>query len=388
VTTPLQLKQQLALAAAETARRRQLNSNWQLYLEWGESRLIRSGGGGRFVAGGAARGSCIEWDDAAAPGGLRREINPPELAGLALPPVGGDWLDAAPAAGLPDECQLLLASRRVALARQGQPAVIEHRRHWELHRRGGEIQLGADGAGLRAALRAAAQPPARLDWRAGLADRLIFAPPAAGVLLHELAGHPLECDHPLSRTLRAGTQLLPLPLTITDEPRRAGSGLELAVDDEGEATATKTLVKAGRVADFLATRRDQTAGRAAHAGNARREDYLSPALPRASVMVAQGGEQSAAELLGGRGRRLLIERLNGHGRGETVTLRAESAVLLEQGEPGERLRPFTLRWKRRDLAAALEGASAEISGPHGALCEKSGQRVPIICYAPWLAVRL
>ena len=38
MTTPLQLKQQLALAAAETARRRRLKPSWQLYLEWGESR--------------------------------------------------------------------------------------------------------------------------------------------------------------------------------------------------------------------------------------------------------------------------------------------------------------------------------------------------------------
>ncbi len=386
--TPLQLKQQLALAAAETARRRQLNSNWQLYLEWGESRLIRHGGGGRFVAGGAMRGSCFEWADENAPGGLQREINPPELAQLELPPLRGKWIDAAHQADLPEDCQLVLASRQVALARQGQPAVIEHRRHWELHRLGGEVQLGADRDSLREALRFAAEPPAQLDWSTGLADWLIFAPPAAGVLLHELAGHPLECDHPLSHTLRAGTQLLPLPLTLTDEPRRAGSGLELAVDDEGEATAAKTLLSKGRVADFLATRRDVSGGRAARAGNARREDYLSPALPRASVMGVEGGDHSAEELRAGRGRRLLIERLNGHGRGETVTLRAESAALLKNGGPGERLRPFTLRWKRRDLAAALVAASVEITGPHGALCEKAGQRVPIICYAPWLAVRL
>lgn len=383
----LSFKKSLALAGAETARRQGLKEGWLLFYEWGQRLQIRQGEGGRLVIPESFRAGCFE------SAGGAREINPRELLALVPPPLTADDFLVSPAL-MPARSRLLLQLRRIAIVRAGSPAVIEQRRHWEFHRQTGAALIGAEREFLPAILAdAMAHPapgePAR-DWEKDRADWLIFSPPAAGILLHELAGHPLELDHPLAASVRAGTQLLPLPLTLYDDPRLAGSGLESAVDDEGIATARRLLLRAGRVAGFIGSCRGENPGNQARVpGCGRRVDALAPALPRASVLVAVGGEDERAALLEGPGRRVLVERVSGQLQGSRVTLRIDAARPLRGGRPqDESLQPFTLRWSRNALIGALTRASRETAGPHAALCEKAGQSLPIATLAPWLEVRL
>ena len=383
----LSFKKNLALAGAEMARRRGLQSGWLLFYEWGQRLQIRQGEDGRLIIPEVFQAGCFETADGA------RAINPEELAKISPPPLPAhDFL--APPAELPANSRLLLQLRRVAIVRAGSPAVIEQRRHWEFHRQAGAALIGAERESLPFALAAALASdaggePARV-WEKERTDWLIFSPPAAGILLHELAGHPLELDHPLAATVRAGTQLLPLPLTLYDDPRLAGSGLEAAVDDEGVATTRRVLLRAGRVAGFIASSRGENpGGHLCAPGCGRRADAFAPALPRASVLVANGGEDDCTALLDGPGRRILVERVSGQLQGSRVTLRIEAARPLRGGRPQEEsLQPFTLRWSRAALISALTRASRETAGPHAALCEKAGQRLPIATCAPWLEVQL
>ena len=383
----LSFKKNIALAGAEAARRRGVRADWLLFYEWGQRLQIRQGDGGRLVIPESFRAGCFETAEGA------REINPRELAEIVPPPLtAGDFL--SPPEALPAHSRLLLQLRRVAIVRAGSPAVIEQRRHWEFHRQAGAALIGAQREALPAALAAAQEFAAAGEsarpWEKERAEWLIFSPPAAGILLHELAGHPLELDHPLAATVRPGTQWLLLPLTLHDDPRFTGSGLEAAVDDEGIATTRRVLLRAGRVAGFIASSRGENPG--AHlraAGCGRRADAFAPALPRASVLIAEGGESESAALLCGPGRRILVERMSGQLQGNRVTLRIESARPLRGGRPQEEsLQPFTLRWSRTALVNALKRASRETAGPHAALCEKAGQSLPIATCAPWLEVQL
>lgn len=383
----LSFKKNIALAGAEAARRRGVQADWLLFYEWGQRLQIRQGEGGRLIIPESFRAGCFETADGA------REINPRELAAIVPPPLtAGDFL--SPPETLPPHSRLLLQLRRVAIVRAGSPAVIEQRRHWEFHRQAGAALIGAQRETLPEALATAQQLAAAGEfarpWEKEQAEWLIFSPPAAGILLHELVGHPLELDHPLAASVRPGTQLLPLPLTLHDDPRLAGSGLEAAVDDEGIATTRRLLLRAGRVAGFIASSRGENpGGHTRTPGCGRRADAFAPALPRASVLAAEGGEDECAALLDGPGRRILVERVSGQLQGNRVTLRIEAARPLRAGQPEkESLQPFTLRWSRTALISALTRASRETAGPHAALCEKAGQRLPLATCAPWLEVRL
>ena len=203
----LAFKRNLALAGAEMARRRGLHGDWLLFYEWGQRLQIRQGEDGRLIIPELFRAGCFETADGA------RVINPVELENIVPPQIAaGEFL--APPARLPANSRLLLQLRRVAIVRAGNPAVIEQRRHWEFHHQAGAALIGAQRESLPAALTAAAGDDPAHPWEKERADWLIFSPPAAGILLHELAGHPLELDHPLAASVRLGTQWLRMPLTL------------------------------------------------------------------------------------------------------------------------------------------------------------------------------
>ncbi|HUK13618.1 MAG TPA: metallopeptidase TldD-related protein [Thermoanaerobaculaceae bacterium] len=241
----------------------------------------------------------------------------------------------------------------------------------------------ATGAAPQAALEAARLRPGR--------HRLLFAPAASAVLVHELFGHPLESDAMCGGGSpwagRIGERLVDLPLDVTDDPTRADLPGAFSSDDEGAPAQPRPLLRAGVLVGALA----DAAGAAALGvppGSARRAHVHVPPRPRISNLIASVAEptpdpprsEAAVEIAGlANG---TVEPASG-----TVMLEVRTAFALRRGERRRELRPFTLVG---GLAAVRRGLLAAACPPEASAepgwCGKEGEIVPTGAAAPWLLV--
>ena len=219
--------------------------------------------------------------------------------------------------------------------------------------------------------------------------RVLLAPTATTVLLHELVGHPLEGDlllrgaSPWSR--RIGERIMRLPLWVTDDPTRTDLPGAFTADDEGTTAAPRPLLAEGVLAGALADRRTaESLG--IEPGNARRAGVHSPPRPRISNLVATARgtlpepprTDAAIEVLALSSGTL--EPASG-----VVMLRVRTAFSLRRGTRRHVLAPFTLVGTVDAVTGGLL-AAAEPSdrGAEPGWCAKDGEVVPTGGFAPWL----
>jgi len=242
---------------------------------------------------------------------------------------------------------------------------------------------GWEGAAAEAVARAAdlleAAPPPAME------APVVFSPEAAGVLLHEICGHLLEGDlvalgaSPFAR--RFGEKVAAETLTLLDHPRLPGGRVRLVVDDEGTETRANVLIESGILRGGLTDARTAALSGGVSSGNARRESYRFPALPRMTNLVVPAGSTHPDDLLKRVARGLYATRL---GRGQVDPRRGEFRLEVEAGrhiEGGRMTRPVAgaiLVGSCVELLSSIDavGADARLDAGAGA-CIKEDQIVPV-----------
>lgn len=260
------------------------------------------------------------------------------------------------------------------------------------HGPGGAAPSAWDGAAAEALDRARAAltalPPPSMEAPA------LFTPPAAGVLLHEVCGHLLEGDlvaagaSPFAGLL--GERVACGALRLRDEPLRPGGRVRLRWDDEGEPARDKALIESGILVSFLSDSRTARATAGRSTGNARRESYHHPALPRMTNLVLAPGEDDPGDILRRVSRGILVERL---GRGQVdprrgeFRLEVESGRLIEGGAAGRPVAAAYIVGSCLDLLRAVDGVGSDLVADAGAgACIKEDQIVPVGQAAPTVRV--
>lgn len=233
-----------------------------------------------------------------------------------------------------------------------------------------------------------APPATRANARAGAA-RVLLAPAAAAVLLHELIGHPLEGDLLLRGASpwsgRQGERLMHLGLSVSDDPTRTDLPGAFSADDEGETARPRELLAGGVLVGALADR-ESAAALGVSAGNARRATVHTRPRPRMSNLVARAADplphpprnEAAVEvtsLASG-----TLEPASG-----AILLQVRTAFALRRGERHRTLAPFTLVGSLPAVRAGLL-AAAEPTLPvaEPGWCAKDGEIVATGAVAPWL----
>ncbi len=159
-------------------------------------------------------------------------------------------------------------------------------------------ELAAAGAALRDAAASKREP-------CPSGERTVVLPPGsdAGVLFHELCGHPMEGDvvaRNASYLARArGRQVAQPFVNVTDGPAPDEGGVGGAVDDEGTPCGRAALISAGVVGTPMTDLRCAKALGLAPTGHGRRVDFRHPALPRMSHTAVAPHQGALAQLLDG-----------------------------------------------------------------------------------------
>lgn len=218
---------------------------------------------------------------------------------------------------------------------------------------------------------------------------VVFGPSAAAGFLHELIGHALEADNFLLDSdyitgLRR-SRALPPALTIRDDPAvEHGYGSQPA-DDEGLAAPATTMVENGELGVPLTSMRTAQRGGYRRTANARRTDFRSPAIPRASNTVVLPGTDDPELLVQSSGSGVLYVGSLGAGMiyldtGE-FTFAALNCHYLTPA--GDRIpaRDVSLVGNALQTLARLEGIGSDFGGDN-VTCGKQGQMIGIGLYSP------
>ncbi|WP_433498657.1 TldD/PmbA family protein [Sphaerimonospora sp. CA-214678] len=218
---------------------------------------------------------------------------------------------------------------------------------------------------------------------------VVFGPSAAAGFLHELVGHALEADNFLLDsdyiTELRRSRTLPPALTIRDDPAvEHGYGSHPA-DDEGLAAAPTTMVENGELGVPLTSIRTAQRGGYRRTASARRTDFRSPAIPRASNTVVLPGSDDPNLLVRSSGGGVLYVGSLGAGMiylgtGEFTFAGLNCHYLTPAGDriPA---RDVSLVGNALRTLARLEGIGSDFGGDN-ATCGKQGQLIGIGLYSP------
>lgn len=134
---------------------------------------------------------------------------------------------------------------------------------------------------------------------------------SGGILLHEICGHPLELHSIVNGQSifknNLNQRIASDRVNIVDNPLIKGEWGSSQYDDEGNGTASNTLIENGIVKNFLCDRFNSYLSNFQANGSARRESYRFPPTSRMSNTYLLPGESNPNEMLEGIERGIFIK---------------------------------------------------------------------------------
>jgi predicted Zn-dependent protease len=251
---------------------------------------------------------------------------------------------------------------------------------------GANIPVGWSGGGDGMATLEGPACHDRLDWLAAAVGqasqgdaggtRVVLAPQAAAVLLHEAIGHFAEASADPNTDLshRIGCRLAAEALVVVDDARHCSAAARYAYDDEGIAAIGPTeLVCNGRLQAQLHSRASARCAHSLPTGNGRAALWSAP-VPRMSNLVCQPGTESLAGLIEKVWRGLLVHHLAyGYAAGLFVGAQVLLAETIERGRLTGRYVTGLNVADRTDLFLRLQGIGECSELNLNAMCGKAGQ---------------
>lgn len=370
----------------------------ELSLRKGSTEFHETGESGVALEQESAAGVALEWEElGGAPGPIASSLSPlvDRVFTKAAPspdlrPFEGtlrEWSRLAAEHGVELDVLLRVHDQRIAAGGRDLPQ-FDHR-HWvqlELRGRSGsgtaqktslrELAFGSlqELEGARERVAAAID---ELSRRTRLKEQEVLAPegpltivlPAgadAGVLFHEVCGHPLEGDVVLRRAsylaTRMGERVAQEFVTIVDSPLEGPGAIGYRFDDEGEPATAVKLIDAGIVAGALTNRR--TAGRLGTTsnGHGRRNSFRDPALPRMTHTALRPHAGTAEEILAPIERGLWVSFLTPravHLLPGDFSFQIVEARMIENGRLGAFVGPCVLEGNGLRALAGIEAVGAD-----------------------------
>ena len=215
-----------------------------------------------------------------------------------------------------------------------------------------------------------------------------------GVLLHEAVGHGFEGDfHRKGSSVFSGMmgkRVAAPGVTVVDDGSIAGRRGSLTVDDEGTPTSRTVLIEDGIMVGLMHDRLSARKLGARATGNARRQSFAHPPMPRMTNTFMEGGKDSRADMIASTKRGLYAANFGGGQVDITngkFVFQCTEAYLIEDGRITAPVRGATLIG---DGATALTNISMIgddfAFDPGVGVCGKGGQGVPVGIGQPSLKI--
>lgn len=229
--------------------------------------------------------------------------------------------------------------------------------------------------------RDASPPPAA-------SERLLLAPDAAAVLLHEVVAHALEADT-LARAgsieAAIGAPLGPSGLNVLDDPSSAPANRRREADDEGIPVVRRWLIRDGEVEQPISDRSWAARIPAMAPGCGRRSDRHHAPAPRSSHLELLAWKNERAEILELAEGGLFVERAV---RGSLDPLNGRFKLVFRGGRRirggalAEPVGPFVLAGAVADVLSSIIAIGKESRLAGAGWCAKDGMLLPVWALTP------
>ncbi|MFP4129164.1 MAG: metalloprotease TldD [Halorhodospira sp.] len=223
---------------------------------------------------------------------------------------------------------------------------------------------------------------------------VVLGPGWPGVLLHEAVGHGLEGDFNRKGTSafsgRIGERVASPLCTVVDDGAMEERRGSLSIDDEGCPTQRSTLIEEGVLTGYMQDRQNAGLMGAPRTGNARRESYAHPPMPRMTNTYMLAGPHEPGEIIASVDRGLYAVHFGG-GQVDITSgkfvFSASEAYWIENGRVQHPVKGATLIGNGPDVLTRVDmvGNDLELDSGIG-VCGKEGQSVPVGVGQPTLKV--
>jgi TldD protein len=221
---------------------------------------------------------------------------------------------------------------------------------------------------------------------------VVLAPGMGGVLFHEAVGHPLEADAvdkeaSVYRGLVGTTCASDLINGVDDATVSNGWG-SFDFDDEATPSERTVLFTDGVLQGFLYDRLRADKDGVVSTGNARRESYAHPPVPRMTNTYILNGAADAADVLSSTDHGVYVTSLGG-GQVNPATgdfvFGVSEGFMIEGGRVGTPVRGANLIGRAIEVMSAVDAVAGDFDTWEG-ICGKDGQAAPVGSGSPTLRI--
>ena len=211
-------------------------------------------------------------------------------------------------------------------------------------------------------------------------------------MVHEACGHGLEGDF-VSKELsiytgKLGRKVAADIITVVDDGTLGYLRGTARIDDEGTPTARVVLIENGILRGYLHSRRSAQELGLPVTGNARRESYRYPPIPRMRNTFIAPGSSDPAEILASVQDGIFVARMGG---GEVditsgkFVFAVSEAYRIRDGKLAEPLRDASLIGSGPEVLGSIDRVGNDLGFGVGT-CGKDGQGVPVADAQPTLRI--
>ncbi|MCX8519148.1 MAG: metalloprotease TldD [Methylophilaceae bacterium] len=223
---------------------------------------------------------------------------------------------------------------------------------------------------------------------------VVLGPGWPGILLHEAIGHGLEGDFnrkgSSAFSQHLGQQVAARGITIIDDGTLSQRRGSLHMDDEGNPTQRTVLIEDGFLRGYLQDSQNASLMKMPLTGNARRESFAYPPMPRMTNTYMLGGNSSPQEIIASVKRGLYASNFGG-GQVDITSgkfvFSASEAYLIENGKITQPVKGATLIGNGPEVLKHVSMIGNDMALDSGVgTCGKEGQAVPVGVGQPTLKI--
>ena len=214
---------------------------------------------------------------------------------------------------------------------------------------------------------------------------VVLGPGWPGILLHEAIGHGLEGDFNRKGTSafsgRMGECVATPACTVVDDGTLAGRRGSLTMDDEGTPTRCNTLIENGVLRSYMHDTQNARLMGTRSTGNARRESFAHPPMPRMTNTYMLPGRHDPEEIIASVDKGIYAPNFGG-GQVDITSgkfvFSASEAYLIEKGKPTAPIKGAMLIGSGPDVLTRVSMVGSDLQlDPGVGICGKNGQTVPV-----------
>jgi TldD protein len=223
---------------------------------------------------------------------------------------------------------------------------------------------------------------------------VVLGPGWPGVLLHEAIGHGLEGDFNRKGTSaftgRIGERVATEQCTVVDDGTLEGRRGSLTIDDEGTPTNCNTLIANGVLKRYMHDKLNARLMGTQSTGNARRESFAYPPMPRMTNTYMLPGNFDPEEIIASVDKGIYAPNFGG-GQVDITSgkfvFSASEAYRIENGKLGAPVKGAMLIGSGPEVLTrvTMVGNDLELD-PGIGICGKDGQSVPVGVGQPTLKI--